>query len=392
MSIVANDATVTLNTLITVDTEGVAIDYLDWIVLVNASPFSMNATIGSLNFHIPAWYYYPIALRDAGTHKLIPGVQLPLKCLPTAQTIPGTVAVSTLHTTLFQTGEVPTVTFPQPLGGSPINLSIATSLVSLGLPAGTIIVAGQPASDNGTNAFPLTITNDGKIVLGDVNNPAASLKIFGNALGANQFTSALVLLVVPLIMFNNQPLQWNDNTNLAQHTVMLVDNNNVLTLSAIPGGGMLLNSNDGASQIDLETTGCTFRNALTLNPPSVALAGSVSGTVNCYEYIQGTFKRCLVIWNNYKSAAAQTLTLPSAYTFGAYFQAGETQAQTIEFLSGGVAQTCSVQATVAAAGGTQAPEVWTKSWSQGQVRTGFNQLRFTFTATAAGGFMILEGQ
>jgi len=146
MSVLEADQTIVANGVLTVETGGITIQYLDWIELVNASAFALSASIGSFNFHIPAWYSYPFNLRD-GNHKLQPGVVLPMKLTVGAQTIPGPAAVSTLHTTLYQNGETPANTQPGPLGGSPINLSIATSIVSTGYPAATSIVFGRPTAD-----------------------------------------------------------------------------------------------------------------------------------------------------------------------------------------------------------------------------------------------------
>lgn len=129
-------------------------------------------------------------------------------------------------------------------------------------------------------------------------------------------------------------------------------------------------------------------------PPVVSVNGSVSGTVSLYEYLTGPApKRAFVTWNNYKSGAAQTLILPVPFTFQAQFLVSETQGQTIEFLSSGTAQTCSVMNSAfnAGSGGTQTPQTFTKSWSFGHVRTGFDTIRFTFTTTAASGQMTLEG-
>lgn len=134
--------------------------------------------------------------------------------------------------------------------------------------------------------------------------------------------------------------------------------------------------------------------ALMLNPTPVTVTGSVSGTASLYQYFQGSVKRALILFDNYKSGAAQTLALPVAFTKSAKVEVCESQAQTLEFLSGGsggTAQTISVLSTVAATGGTQGPFSTIKSWSFGQVRTAFDTVRLTFTTTAASGYATIEG-
>lgn len=127
------------------------------------------------------------------------------------------------------------------------------------------------------------------------------------------------------------------------------------------------------------------------NTTSVSATGSVSGTVTLYEYLQGVVKAVVVHWANYKSAAAQTLALPSAFTAGALVWTGETQGQTLEFLSSGSAQTMSAFNTMNSSGGTENPATTLFSLSFAQVRTGFDSIRFTFTSTNASGFCFVIG-
>lgn len=131
--------------------------------------------------------------------------------------------------------------------------------------------------------------------------------------------------------------------------------------------------------------------ALALSPTPVQVTGSVSGTATLYQYQQGTVKKGIVYWANYKSGAAQTLALPVAFTTGALAQTGETQGQTIEFLSGGSPVTLSVLTTLNPTGGTETSEGSIKAWSSAQIRTAFDTIRLTFTGSNASGYMIFEG-
>lgn len=132
--------------------------------------------------------------------------------------------------------------------------------------------------------------------------------------------------------------------------------------------------------------------AMGVNTTPVVAAGSVSGTASLYEYFNGAVKRCLLFLNNYKSAAAQSLTLPTAFTNFSYWIVSELQAGgQVEGLLGGGAQTFSVLTALALAGGTQNPQASLKSWSQGMLRSAFDTLRVTQTATATTGLILIEG-
>src|SRR5438270_1170896 len=127
-------------------------------------------------------------------------------------------------------------------------------------------------------------------------------------------------------------------------------------------------------------------------PTPVTVTGSVSGSASLYQYLTGTVKVLVINWNNYKSAAAQTLTLLVPFTQNGLVVVCESQVQTVEFLAGGTPVTISVMDTISAgSGGTQLPSTTIKSWSIGQVRAAFDTVRLTFTSTAASGYARIEG-
>lgn len=132
--------------------------------------------------------------------------------------------------------------------------------------------------------------------------------------------------------------------------------------------------------------------ALNITPVPVIVSGTVSGTTALYQYMIGTVKRALVIWTNYKSSSAQSLTLPVAFTNNSYWIVSELQGGKLEGLSSGTAQTFSVLSTVAVTGGSQGSQAFLNGWSQGLCRGGCDTIRITVTGTtAASAIALIEG-
>lgn len=129
------------------------------------------------------------------------------------------------------------------------------------------------------------------------------------------------------------------------------------------------------------------------NPPSVIITGSVSGTVTLYQPFQETLKKVILVFANYKSAASQTLILPTAFTGVSNWVTTDIQSGQLEALLSGSAQTFSVLATLGQSStGTQNPFTSLKGWSQGMCRTAFDSIRVTNTGTAIGNTIcVIEG-
>lgn len=134
---------------------------------------------------------------------------------------------------------------------------------------------------------------------------------------------------------------------------------------------------------------------MSINPTAVTVSGSVSGSATLYQLFSGTVKLVLVSHNNYKSAASQTLALPTAFTGNSYWWTMELQGGKVEALSGGsggTLQTFSVLTTLNISGGTQNPQTQLNSWSQGGCRNGFDTFRITVTgASSATGLTFMFG-
>lgn len=392
MSASLPDTTLTLNTTSSVPIGDYPIEYIDWIVLVNASPFASRGQVGGYQVLIPAWYQFPIPLRDAAGNPL-PGIGTPVQITPYLQTIPATKFTSVLHTMIYMRGEQPPQVAPAPLGGGPQDLTVASSIVNTGNPQGTQVVYAQTASDAGTNATSLQIFNDGKIALGDVNNPAPKVELFGNAGGAVHMGTDYIGGPVPIIMNNNKPIQWNDNLN-APHDIFKVDASNNLSIFATPGGNMALKDSASNAQIILDTTGVTFLSSLLVNGSTASLNGGTSGTATAWCPIKGTAGILTVIQlSNFKTGGAnQILTLPTAYANRALVLTTDCESTQLN-QSGtqqGVRQWTAFGAA-GAAGTTTAATTW-QGFNLLWLASAFNQIQFNASwASAHNGVIVIVG-
>src|SRR6266487_6191239 len=128
---------------------------------------------------------------------------------------------------------------------------------------------------------------------------------------------------------------------------------------------------------------------------SVVLNGGTSGTATCYQVVQGTFKYTLIVLNNFKTAGvAQQITLPTAYTYGASIRTTDTETMSVR--SGGSDQPTSIVKAFPASAGA-AGQIFTgaavfNGWNFCDLHTGFNQVNFGASWSAAhGGFIVIEG-
>lgn len=346
MSVIAPDQAVVANGSFQINTEGYQSDVLAWIVLTNASAFELQASVGSQVIQVPAWYYYPVNLRDSNGNPL-PGLALPMKITVGSQSIPGTAGIAVLHTALYLTNEPPPAnTQPGPLAGSPINLSIATQVVNNGNPPATSIVFGAPLSDTGATQ----INNDGTATFGDTAYPGSVTITSGNI--------KIVLAAGVLTIYDALGNALNS-----------IDQNGRLTLGN--------SSQDGQ---------------LVINQAGVVLNGSTSGTAILYEVLRGTIKMVVVKFNNYKngSVPAQTIALPTAFTAAAQVMTDDISPT--QFLASGVAQNVFVLTTLAGTGGARTTETSIGSHSQGEVATAFDTLSFAGSQPSAhSGLIIIQG-
>jgi hypothetical protein len=161
------DTTLTLNTPAAIPTGDFPFAYIDWLVLINASPFACHVTLGGYSFLLPAWYYYPVQIHDE-QGKLITGISAPFVVTPYLQTIPGVNFTSILHSLIYMQGETPPNTTATPLGGGPVDLTVASSIVNINSANGTPVIFAKPSGDNLAQGA-VNLKNDGSLTLGDFN-------------------------------------------------------------------------------------------------------------------------------------------------------------------------------------------------------------------------------
>lgn len=128
---------------------------------------------------------------------------------------------------------------------------------------------------------------------------------------------------------------------------------------------------------------------------SVVLNGQTSGTATLYQVMQGTYKKFLVIFSNYKNTGNQYITLPVAFVSRGWFNIGDTGGGHISFYTGGSGGStvgCNVLTSFASGGGGIAgPQSFTSYYSIGQINAGFDTINFQANSSAANGIMIVEG-
>jgi hypothetical protein len=131
--------------------------------------------------------------------------------------------------------------------------------------------------------------------------------------------------------------------------------------------------------------GTSLEKGLSINAGINQAAAGATGSVSLFQPFLGYgFLLVYVTWLGLTTTGNLDITLNVPFANTAYFLVGETQGGTINFLSSGAARTCSVQATMSATGGTQSGQTNIKSWVNGQVRGGFDKIRFNFGSSANG--------
>lgn len=346
MSATLADQTLTLNKSTTIPMDQYPLAYVDWIVLINASPFALQATFGGSALHVPAWYYYPVNIQGKTT-------QTPT-VLPYLQTIPGVGFTKTLSAILYMQNEQPDVLLPQPLGGGPVDLTIASSINQTGQPAGNSVIFAEPVNDTSVTGA-VSLDNQGHLVLGDATYNG-SIAILGASL--RQISISLTGY------FREFDVSGNLSVDLEPGFLQMYDAS-------------------GNRDIDLE-------------PGSVTINGSVSGTAVAYQIFRGTFKYTIVILNSWRSAGAVNITLPVAYTKGARCTTGGIGASAggdggFKLLSASNPQTIRVITALASTGGTVTSVTQMFENSMGECITGFDQVAVWSNVNPHSGFIILEG-
>ena len=275
MSVFLTDQTLTLNTVATVSLGNYPANNVGWVVLLNHSPFALQATVGQFAVNVPAWYFYPVHVAG----KLTGGISV----TPYLQAIPGSSFTKTLSTILYDLYEQPDSLQPTALGGGPTDMTTATNISQTGQAGGNNVVFAEPVGDNSVIGA-VNINNLGQMTLGDLTNRGA-LTIEGlstdpninlSITGGIRITDASGNLRIDIE-------QGFIKIDKSGSTIVDLEDTGSSTFAntLIAGGGVNVNTirDDvtGASQITLTTAGISI-----LNPLQAALqliAGSISRLV-----------------------------------------------------------------------------------------------------------------
>lgn len=307
MSASLADVTLTLNTPVQVPIQDYPQEWIHWVVLINASPFACHASFGGYVFTLPAWYYYPVQVRDDKGNP-IPGVSTPFTITPYLQTIPGVGFTSTLHSSIYGQGEMPPSTIAAPLGGGPINLAIASSIQNTGSPTGTNIVFALPFGDPNTIGGATNINNSGFATFGD-NQNSGQVQV-GGVLG--------VLTLLPNTIKESSG-SLNFDTDIASDVMIF--------------------KNAGTEVMRIIAAAMNVAGIIAPNNAATVVNGSVTGTISFYTPFWGTAGKMLIVtMNNYNSANVASFNLPSAMAFTLGYSGNFSTSQTFSLFSGGTAQ------------------------------------------------------
>lgn len=151
----------------TLDLQGVNFESIAWIEFLNESPYTLPLQAGGVNINLPAWYDYPLEVNRQVNGVWIPwnGAQAPVVLSPMLLPTLSSNISTKLLVTLYQKGQVPAITVPQPLfrqGWVPNTVNntggTATSIVNDGNPIDTQFIESTYAG--GTQSS-VSITNRG---------------------------------------------------------------------------------------------------------------------------------------------------------------------------------------------------------------------------------------
>jgi len=138
--------------------------------------------------------------------------------------------LSAVFLTLYGANETIQGTYPTSLVrqanfGNPGGISTSTDAIqNIGNTAGTIIIKAQPTGD--TN-FPVQVTNDGNVILGDVAHPAVII-ITGNMDMSGDFTANNADFSGHVSIPNNINYEAQDNTGTLKNLLRIANTNKVV--------------------------------------------------------------------------------------------------------------------------------------------------------------------
>lgn len=146
-----------------IDNKNIPIDRMGWIEFLNESLYTLQLQMGSININIPAWYNYPIQIQKVvnGIWQNTSGALLPIKISPVLLPASSSAQSASLLTTVYNTGETPSITTPQPLVRQTfIPNTVGTQVATLSNESNSSVTLIIDIGQTG-NAQLITINSDG---------------------------------------------------------------------------------------------------------------------------------------------------------------------------------------------------------------------------------------
>lgn len=227
---------------------------------------------------------------------------------------------------------------------------------------------GEPVTD--FSALGTSSVSQQATTLQNLNNPPGSIIIFSEPVGDASTAGAVNL-------DNQGHLVLGDNLYNGSIAILGVGGNKQISLSLT--GYFREFDSTGALDVDIE-------------PGSITINGSTSGTAQLWQLWRGNFKYIICFLNNFRNGggSTQTITFPVAFLFAGYCRT--TSFPAAQLLSGGVAQTVNVITALAVGGGTPTGATVFGGYSFFDFQHAMDTLSFNSgQATPHTGFLIIEG-
>lgn len=314
----------------------------------SACALQISFKIGTMSFNLPAGGWMPV--------QITPGESTILYTCTALMSGP---AISKLFINYFGPGEpVPAITLGNsPVGGTTsVAGGIATAVQNDGNAAGTSVVE---ATQNGSPQSTVIINNDGTVTIG---------QYVGGI-----WTAILQILpgATPHVILGG-----------IGESITIEDNIFLDGLTTFGSGGAT--TIDGSGRYNSSQSFTLTNSGANMEPPPDSINGGTSGTATAWMDLTGTIKRCLIFLNNFRTAAAaQNLTLPTAFTSHALVRAGVAGTSAtptgMSFLKGGVAQSMRIYATPSANGDSGVgpnTTLYGGSWAEINSGSGFDTVQF----------------
>jgi hypothetical protein len=167
---------------------------------------------------------------------------------------------------------------------------------------------------------------------------------------------------------------------------------NASFLNGVESYLLLLNALAVDSSITSDGSGAATMIKLAINSGSTVLNGATAGTATLYQPLNGTLKLVLIYENGFRngSGAAQTLSLPTAFTTSLRFWTSDSNPLT--FVGSSTNRTANIVTAIAAGGGTVTSQTTVNGYSMGGVNAGVDTVSFNASESSTHtGLIVLLG-